>query len=169
MPQRPPGRGSIAMLNRHRMRATGAAAFLLLLSACAGRNAHLPIQNYVPTTQALLPLGQLKLSNTQLHFASLEGEMKLQYVGIMPESAGPDIAGSTIYRVKNADAYFRKNQGKSAFCSETPLWVAVNSSTGAPAWSTEIWVGLLTLKDWATFRHAEDRVCAGGDYVRTKG
>jgi hypothetical protein len=157
------------MLNRHRMRATGAAAMLLLLAACAGRNAHLPVQNYVPTTQALLPLGPLQLSNIELQFGALEGEMKLQYVGIMPESAGPDMAGATIYRVKNAASYFRKNQGKSAFCSETPLWVAVSSATGAPAWSTEIWVGLLTLEDWAKFRHAVNRVCLGGSYVRSQG
>jgi hypothetical protein len=117
----------------------------------------------------MLPLGQLYLSNTQLQFAALDGEMKLQYVGIMPESAGPDIAGSTIYRVKNASAFFKKNDGKNAFCSEAPLWVAVNSHTGAPAWSNEIWVGLLTLQDWAKFKHADDRVCAGGDYVRTRG
>ncbi len=157
------------MLNRHRMCATAAAAFLLLLTACAGRKAHLPVQNYVPTTQALVPLGPLQLSNTQLIFGALDGEMKLQYVGIMPESAGPDMAGATIYRVKNAAGYFRDNQGKNSFCSETPLWVAVNSTNGAPAWSTEIWVGLLTLQDWARFTHAADRVCLGGNYVRSRG
>jgi hypothetical protein len=50
-----------------------------------------------------------------------------------------------------------------------PLWVAVNSATGAPAWSNEIWVGLLTLQEWASFTHAADRVCLGGDYLRTGG
>ena len=145
------------------------ASTVLLLAACASHGARFPVQQYVPTTTALLPLGQLFLSNTQLQFAALEGQMKLQYVGIMPDSAGPDMAGATIYRVKNAEGFYKKNVGKNAFCSAQPLWVAVSSHTGAPAWSDEIWVGLLTLEDWAKFRHAEDRVCMGGDYVRTAG
>jgi hypothetical protein len=115
----------------------------------------------------LLPLGQLNLSNTLLQFAALEGQMKLQYVGIMPDSAGPDIAGATIYRVKNAAGFFKKNAGNDAFCSKMPKWVAVSSESGAPAWSKEIWIGLLTLDDWARFQHTEDRVCLGGNYVRT--
>ncbi len=45
-----------------------------------------------PRCRELLPLGELFLSNTQLQFAALQGQMKLQYVGIMPDSAGPDIA-----------------------------------------------------------------------------
>jgi hypothetical protein len=146
-----------------------ASMTMLLVAACASSSARFPVQQYVPTTTALLPLGQLLLSNTQLQFAALEGQMKLQYVGIMPDSAGPDIAGATIYRVKNASGFFKKNAGKNAFCSEQPLWVAVSSQTGAPAWSDQIWVGLLTLEDWAKFKHAEDRVCVGGDYVRTEG
>ena len=142
---------------------------LLLVGACAGQRAVLPLQQYVPTTRAMLPLGQLHLSNTLLKFDALEGEMKLQFAGIMPESAGPDMAGASIYRVKNASQFFKKNVGKNGFCSETPLWVAVSSRTGAPAWSSKIWVGLLTLDEWAQFTHAKDRVCAGGAYARTAG
>ncbi len=158
-------------MTSHRTRNSRAIASMtmLLVAACASTGARFPVQQYVPTTTALLPLGQLLLSNTQLQFAALEGQMKLQYVGIMPDSAGPDIAGATIYRVKNASGFFKKNAGKNAFCSEQPLWVAVSSQTGAPAWSDQIWVGLLTLEDWAKFKHAEDRVCMGGDYVRTAG
>jgi hypothetical protein len=141
---------------------------LLLLAACASSRAQFPVQQYVPTTRELLPLGQLYLSNTQLQFAALEGQMKLQYAGIMPDSAGPDIAGATIYRVKNAAGFFKKNAGKDSFCSKPPLWVAVSSESGAPAWSNQIWVGLLTLENWESFRHADDRVCLGGDYVRTR-
>jgi len=139
----------------------------LLLSACASSRAQFPVQQYVPTTRELLPLGELLLSNTQLQFAALEGQMKLQYAGIMPDSAGPDIAGATIYRVKNAEGFFRKKSGRGPFCSEAPLWVAVNSENGAPAWSNQIWVGLLTVKDWASFRQPKDQAFLGGNYVRT--
>lgn len=140
---------------------------LLLLAACASSRAQFPVQQYVPTTRELLPLGELLLSNTRLQFAALEGQMKLQYVGIMPDSAGPDIAGATIYRVKNAEGFFKKNFGKGPFCSKAPLWVAVSSESGAPAWSNQIWVGLLTLEDWKGFRPTEDHACLAGNYVRT--
>jgi hypothetical protein len=152
-----------------RIRAAVSMSFLLMLAACASSGAQFPVQQYVPTTRELLPLGQLHLNNKLLKFEALEGQMNLQYVGIMPDSAGPDIAGATIYRVKNAQAFSRKNAGKDAFCTKVPLWVAVSSENGAPAWSNQIWVGLLTLENWASFKHAEDRVCLGGDYVRTGG
>jgi hypothetical protein len=167
MPQRYTKERTIVMTIRW-MRAAVATS-CLLLGSCASDRAELPVQQYVPTTQAMLPLGELRLSNTLLQFVALEGEMKLQYVGIMPDSAGPDIAGATIYRVRNADAFFKKNAGKGAFCEEVPRWVAVSSRTGAPAWSQEIWVGLLTLPEWQKFTHATDRVCTGGSYVRTAG
>jgi hypothetical protein len=143
-------------------------ALVLLLAACAAKP-RLPLQHYVPRTKELLPLGELHLSNRELKLDSLEGEMQLEYAGIMPESAGPDIAGAHVYRVKNAADFFRKNAGRNAFCDQTPLWIAVYSPTGAPAWSDEIWLGMLTLKEWPRFVHGADRVCIGGDYVRTSG
>lgn len=160
---------STAAMTIQWIRAVRAAASmcLLLLAACASSRAQFPVQQYVPTTRELLPLGELHLSNTHLQFAALEGQMKLQYVGIMPDDAGPDIAGATIYRVKNADGFFRKNFGKGPFCSKAPLWVAVSSESGAPAWSNQIWVGLLTLEDWESFKAPDDQACLAGNYVRT--
>lgn len=93
--------------------------------------------------------------------------MKLEYVGLMPDETGEQLAGASVYRVKNADSYFKKNAGRDGYCTATPRWVAVNSRTGAPAWSSEIWVGLLAIADWAKFSPNEHRYCAGGDYVRT--
>lgn len=142
-------------------------ALLALIEGCATKPPPLPLQDYVPRTRALLPLGQLHLNNRELTLDSLEGAMKLEFAGIMPDSAGPDIAGSSIYRVTNAEAFFRKNAGKKAFCDRMPRWVAVSSPTGAPAWSDEIWLGMLTLEEWKGFAHASDRVCIGGNYIRT--
>jgi hypothetical protein len=146
-----------------------AAALIAMLSGCATKSPPLPLQAYVPRTSELLPLGQLHLNNRELTLDSLEGAMKLEFAGIMPESAGPDIAGSSVYRVTNAEEYFRKNEGKNAFCDRMPRWVAVSSPTGAPAWSDEIWLGLLVVEDWKQFEHASDQLCAGGDYIRTSG
>jgi hypothetical protein len=111
-------------------------------------------------------MGEMVLSNTELRLGSLEGEMKLEYVGLMEDKAGKDLAGATVYRVKNAEGYFKKNTGRQGYCAEPPRWVAVNSETGAPAWSTEIWVAFLTVEDWSQFTPAAHHYCAGGSYVR---
>ena len=87
----------------------------------------------------------------------------------MPESAGEDLAGASVYRVNNWQAYFKKNSGHEAYCASAPRWVAVNSKAGAPAWSTEISVSLLTLEEWEKFRPIAHRSCAGGTYVRAQG
>lgn len=139
---------------------------LLLVAACAAPRSHFPLQSYVPIGRDVQPLGDLQLSNAQMRLGALEGEMKLQYVGLMPETAGTDLAGASVYRIKNSAQYFKKNAGKSSYCTEPPRWVALNSETGAPAWSNEIWVGLLTLEDWSKFTPVANRYCAGGAYVR---
>jgi hypothetical protein len=147
--------------------ATAAIAGLLLLAACTTPPAKFPARRYVPVTREMQAMGELVLSNTELRLGSLEGEMKLQYVGLMQDKAGKDLAGATVYRVKNADQYFKKNTGRQGYCAEAPKWVAVNSETGAPAWSTEIWVAFLTVEDWSEFTPTVHRYCAGGVYVRT--
>ena len=69
--------------------------------------------------------------------------------------------------MKNPEDFFRVNTGTSGFCTETPLWVAVNSKTGAPAWSNEIWLGLLTLEAWARFTPPTHKACISGTYIRS--
>ncbi len=140
----------------------------LLLLGCSTPHAQFPIQHYVPVSRDLEPLGELHLSNTLMRLEALDGEMKLEYVGQMPEAAGEVLAGASMYRVKNWQPYFKQNAGRAAYCAEAPRWVAVNSKAGAPAWSTEIWIGLLTLEEWAKYSPAAHRSCAAGTYVRTR-
>jgi hypothetical protein len=116
----------------------------------------------------MVPLGELHLSNTQMGFDALEGEMKLQYVGQLPEDVGRGLDGALVYRIKNWAAYNKQNTGKDAWCAEAPRFIAVNSETGAPAWSREIFVGLLTLEDWSKYTPDEHHACAGGQYVRAR-
>ena len=142
---------------------------MLVLNACTTPHTQFPLQKYVPVSRAMEPLGELYLSNTVMQLAELEGEMKLQYVGQMPEAAGEDLAGASVYRVKNWQPYFKQNAGHKAYCQEAPRWVVVNSKTGAPAWSSEIYVGLLTLEEWSKYTPDEHRSCAAGAYVRTRG
>jgi len=139
---------------------------LLTLAACSTPRAKFAVQHYVPLARSVQPLGELHLSNTRMALSALEGEMKLQYVGLMPDAAGDALGGAQVYRARNASRFFRQNAGRNGYCAQTPLWVALNSKTGAPAWSKEIWVGLLTLPDWAKFTADLDSYCAGGTYVR---
>lgn len=140
---------------------------VLAITACSAPRTKFPVQRYVPVSRDVAPLGELHLSNTQLRLSALEGEMKLEYVGLMPDTGGTDMAGGSVYRVKNADSYHKKNEGRNAWCSDPPRWVVVNSETGAPSWSSEIFVGLLTVKEWSQFKPAEPGYCGGGDYART--
>ncbi len=159
------------MIRSIRMKPSSPALFLvaclaLAVAACNSQRARFPVQRYVPVSRTMEPLGELDLSNTLMRLGTLEGEMKLEYVGQMPESAGEDLAGASVYRVKNWEPFFKQNVGKNAYCKSAPRWVVVNSKTGAPSWSNEIWVGLLTLEEWAKYTPDEHRSCAGGTYVR---
>jgi hypothetical protein len=140
------------------------AATAWVLTACASPQ---PTKRYVPLTNTMQPLGELHLSNAEMRLSSLEGTMKLKYVGHMSEEAGEELAGALVYRVRNADKFFKRNAGHAAYCAQVPQWVAVNSKNGAPAWSAEIWVGLLTIKDWAQFTPAVSQACADGQYLLT--
>ena len=145
-----------------------AAAALLFVSACSTPRNRFPVQGYVPISRSMQPLGELHLSNSLMQLGALEGTMQLQYAGQMTDEAGDDLAGASVYRVKNWSAFFKQNAGHTGFCTEAPRWVVVNSETGAPAWSSEITVGLLTLEDWKKFRPIAFTACVSGAYVRTK-
>ena len=144
-----------------------AAVTALTLAACSAPRPHFPLTRFVPTSREMAPLGELHLSGTQLRLGALDGEMKLEYVGLMPETGGTDMAGGSVYRVRNADRFFKQNEGRNAWCHDAPRWIVVNSETGAPAWSNEIFVGLLTVDEWAKFTPEESGYCSGGKYVRT--
>lgn len=144
-----------------------AVALIFILAACSTAHTKFPVQRYVPVSRDMEPLGELHLSNTLMRLEALEGEMKLEYVGQMPEAAGESLGGASVYRVRNWRPYFKQNAGRAAYCGEPPRWIAVNSKTGAPAWSQEISVAFLTLEKWESFSPAAHRSCAAGTYVRT--
>jgi hypothetical protein len=138
----------------------------LALAACATEGRSEAGEHYVPISRAVTAWGELQLSHRSLRLDALEGEMKLDYVGVMPEVAGEELGGATVYRVTNARKYFSQNRERQQFCSEAPRWLLVNSRNGAPAWSDEIWVAMLTLDDWAAYTPDQAGYCAGGMYVR---
>ena len=142
--------------------------FWVVVAACSTPHAKFPVQKYVPVSRALEPLGEMQLSNTVMHLDALKGDMKLQYVGQMPEAAGEKLVGASVYRVKNWNDYYKANAGHQGYCTEAPRFVAVNSETGAPAWSREIEIALLPLEEWSKYTPDEHHACASGSDVRTR-
>jgi hypothetical protein len=110
--------------------------------------------------------GALEFDNRTLQLEALKGDMKLEYVGALPETAGEELAGAAVFRIKNADKYYAANKSQSSFCPQPARWVAMNSAAGAPAWSSEIYVALLTIDDWAKFAPQAGGSCASGKYIR---
>jgi hypothetical protein len=138
----------------------------LTLSACASRSPAHEHHRFVPVTRTMQDWGALNFDNRTLQLEALKGDMKLEYVGALPETAGKDLAGAAVYRIKNADKYYAANKSQSSFCPKAARWVALNSAAGAPAWSSEIYLALLTVDDWASFEPRSGNACASGKYIR---
>lgn len=139
---------------------------LLGLAGCAGSGPKQDSQRFVPISDAVESWGTLQLSNRTLQLETFKGEMQLEYVGAMPEIAGEDLAGASVFRIKNAGSFFKQNRDHEHFCKQPVRWVALNSKTGAPMWSSEISLALLTIEDWAQYTPNVQGYCAGGTYVR---
>jgi hypothetical protein len=136
----------------------------VVVASCA-TPARFPTQRYVPVTHDMQPWGTLELDDKHLKLEGLEGSMKLQYTGRMPDVEGSDFSGATVYRVTNAEKYFKQNIGRPHLCAGPARWVAVGSRSGAPAWSAEIWVALLVADNWTRYSNDGTGYCAGGMYV----
>jgi hypothetical protein len=139
---------------------------LFALTACTMKSPAHEHHRFVPITRTMQDWGTLEFDNRSLQLEALKGDMKLEYVGALPETAGKDLAGAAVYRIKNADKYFEANKSQSKFCPQPARWVALNSTAGAPAWSSEIYIALLTVDDWAKFEPRNGGSCATGKYVR---
>jgi hypothetical protein len=139
---------------------------MLMLAACATGSGDGEGEHYMPLSRDVTSWGELQLSHRSLRLDALDGEMKLDYAGVMPEQAGEELSGAAVYRVTNAERYFSRNRQREEFCAEPPRWLLVNSRNGAPAWSDEIWVAVLTLENWTAYTPDQAGYCAGGMYVR---
>lgn len=146
--------------------AAAAVPALLSLVACTAKTPQHENQRFVPVSRAMQSWGVLEFNNRELHLEALSGDMQLEYVGALTEQAGEDLNGAAVYRIKNADKYFKRNQSSLDFCTQPARWVALGSSTGAPAWSSEITFALLTIDDWSKYAVNTSGYCAGGKYVR---
>jgi len=142
------------------------AAVVSVLCGCMTKSPAHEQHRFLPISRSMEPWGALEFDNRRMQLESLQGTMSLEYVGALPETAGKDLEGAAVYRIKNAAKYFEKNRDKESFCPQAAQWVALNSKAGAPAWSSEIFFALLTLDDWSRYEPGNGDSCASGKYVR---
>jgi len=122
-------------------------------------------RDYVPASRASQTWGNLQLSETRARFASFDGELTLEAVGVMPAGAGEELAGAQVYRVTNADSFFDDNEGRNGFCSGPLRWLSVGRRSVAGVPEGAIWIGLLTIEDWHAYTPDVQGYCGGGLYV----
>jgi hypothetical protein len=136
------------------------------------RHARITLQLFTETAFRILCTGtrcagwHVSSYNRSLQLETFKGTMELEYVGAMAENAGEDLAGASVFRIKNADGFFQQNRDHDKFCEQPVRWVALNSKTGAPMWSAEISLALLTIEDWSQYTPEVQGYCGGGTYVR---
>lgn len=113
---------------------------------------------YTPSSRgAVASFGEMSLSNTHLAFSKFAGKMDLELAGVLP--AGSERAGSPVYRVLNAQEYFRD----SPICNTPVRWVALEFLTVAPTKSSRKtavggWVYLSRAAELGSF---DARSCSG--------
>lgn len=122
-----------------------------------------PATTYQPVSRVSEVWGKLHLSETSARLDAFKGEMALESVGVMPATAGDDLGGAKVYRVKNGEDYFARNKGRNAFCEEPPRWLAIRNSSVIS--KDAIWLGILTIPDYSTYTPEKQGYCAGGSYV----
>lgn len=105
-------------------------------------------------------LGSMMLGSGSAAFAALAGTMQLEPAGRMPAAAGDEAGGTRIFRVLNADAYFRANAGRAGVCDAPVRWLAVR-----PAGRALVRVIFLTIEDVRAYRPGGPGLCSADTYM----
>jgi hypothetical protein len=137
------------------------------------------VTQFIPGAEALTynsagnalgaPLGTLRLSGTSAAFEHHQGSMTLEFAGTLPDFPGYKIAseflaGASVYRVTNAEQYFRDNPN---ICGGKPLKFIVAkfeslADIQGGTMAANLW--LLSLDDYADYRPSMSDPCGGDTY-----
>jgi hypothetical protein len=108
---------------------SAAAVFGAAASPVANSGNVLPTPNvrlYTPTAADVLAiLGDMRLSEKVVSFSLLKGHMDLQFVGTMPDYIRLKDPEIQVYRVINADEFFRMNPAVPILCKGPIKWMGV--------------------------------------------
>jgi hypothetical protein len=76
--------------------------------------------------------GSLSISETYASFSGLKGSMVLRYAGMLPDFGDTQASGARVYRIVNADQYYRENKWPNGLCDREVKWVGVRVFPPAP-------------------------------------
>ena len=141
-----------------------AASLACAAPAAAAGNDAMPtsaVRAYGPYSSGTdVRLGSMLLGTGSVKFAALEGTMQLEDAGRMPDDAGSETGGARVFRVANAEPFFRANAGRNGFCDAPVRWLGVK-----PAGKGLIRVMFLTLEDYRAYRPDGPGLCSGDTYM----
>lgn len=126
-------------------------------------------RTFAPLSRVTEIWGALTFSNRHARLAGFDGEMLLEYAGLMPATAGDELAEARVYAIRNFADYHAQNAGRNAFCSEPPRWLAVRPRALGGGSAGDVWVALLTLDDWTAYTPEIAGYCGGGAYSSSGG
>lgn len=130
---------------------------------------------YTSTGNALRsPLGSAQLSSTSAAFDRYKGSATLEFAGTLPNYPGYRIAseflaGASVYRVTNADQYYRDNP---TLCGGRPLKFIVMKFTDltdiqdSPPMAVSLW--LSSQDNYANYSPTNFDPCGGDTYKSPK-
>jgi hypothetical protein len=104
-------------------------------------------------------LGRMRLSATSATFLRLKGRLALEPAGTISVQGSSETDGATVYRVINAEEFFKLNQGRNGFCDAPIRWVGVRDLG-----RERIRISFLTIPDFRDYRPTEPGLCAADSY-----
>jgi hypothetical protein len=111
--------------------------------------------------------GTLYLSTSSAVFSGLKGHMDLQFVGVASNSGDEEISEARIYRVVNADRFYRDNKWPNGLCDRQIEFIGMRLLPDLPASfgypKGAIGVTALTQKNFN--RITPSSVCTGISYL----
>ena len=111
-------------------------------------------------------LGTLYMSDKFASFSKLKGHMDLQFAGTMPDFGDTQLSNAHVYRITNAESFFRKNKLANGYCGDKVFWLGVRVLPQLPGllrWPRDsIRVTLITNPDYRKLTPGS--VCSGSSY-----
>jgi hypothetical protein len=84
------------------------------------------VRTYLPISSGTdSALGFLRLSERFASFSRIKGHMDLEFAGVLPDFGIRQISGASIYRVVNADEFYRDNRVTLGPCPRPITWLGV--------------------------------------------
>jgi hypothetical protein len=104
-------------------------------------------------------------------FSGMKGHLVLAYAGMMPPQNQPADPNIRIYRIVNAEEFFRLNKGNSEYpCGETVArWLGVRKTDDPEDPKSDVRVMLYDVGDYRAYQEDKGGLCASYPYRPGRG